>query len=298
MMRGDPNEEKARQIIGKVETLKAELENAVVVKDIERARQAYDEAIAALNTPLLGGAEHDVASEHPEFAGIGLARRAADLRDDLDRTAIRITGAEELKKAKANAQQLVNRLQKVSEEPDLDALSADLSAFMNNPVDPSAGPDPVLANRFQSLVSQVESMRNKIDTARASRERAATTDVVRKVQGGISPLINEKKFGEALALLDEMSEEHPDANLSAQRQRVEEALTVSWNAAVRNAASFYQESISPAHNEDERADRAKRMKQELQEVVDSFGVDGVVEKAKRLMADPTLLADGPEAYLE
>ena len=40
------------------------------------------------------------------------------------------------------------------------------------------------------------------------------------------------------------------------------------------------------------------MKQELQEVVDSFGVDEVVEKAKRLMADPTLLADGPEAYLE
>ena len=94
MMRGDPNEEKARQIIGKVETLKAELENAVVVKDIERARQAYDEAIAALNTPLLGGAEHDVASEHPNLLVLAWRVVLQICEDDLDKTAIRITGAE------------------------------------------------------------------------------------------------------------------------------------------------------------------------------------------------------------
>jgi hypothetical protein len=247
------------------------------------ARTAYDLAFAALTkTPQLGGA----IPMPPEEKGVvkDLALQAAALRSEIEPLLARISAIEAENGAEANMAGLKARCSTIGDEKtDLDQLERDLRAFIENPVDPRSGPSPSNAATFSRLVADANLRLPAIATERERRRNARVVAPVSLAGGEVDGLIQQDRFGDALALLDERAKKHPDADFNPLRNRVEDAAAKAWRSAKAQFDNRLADWKSPGATEGQRKTGLNSAKERMNLVIQHFGMPQYVDQARALL---------------
>lgn len=256
---------------------------AVANRRSTEARKAYDTAFSTLTkTPQLGGA----VPEPPQGAPVDrpLALQAAAMRGELEPFAERIAAIEKETLAEAGLAALKARCAALGDPAtDLDQLERDLVAYIANPVDPKAGPSAVNAAAFPRLVTDANLRLPQIATERDRRRQARAVVPVREAGGEIDGLIQQDRFGDALARLDALRTQFPEADFAPLRARVEDAAAKAWRSAKAQFDTRIADWKSPGAAESQRKTSLAAAKERMNLVVQRFGMPLYVDQARALL---------------
>lgn len=256
---------------------------AIVNRRGGEARKAYDQAIAALTkTPQLGGAIPMPPEEKPVVKDLAL--QASALRLEIEPLLARISAIEAENGAESNMAGLKARCATIGEpKTDLDQLERDLKAFIENPVDPKAGPNAANAATFARLVADANLRLPAITTERDRRRTARVIAPVKQADGEIDGLIQGERFGDALARLDALAKQHPDADFNPLRSRTEDAASKAWRSAKAQFDTRLADWKSPGATEGQRKVALNAAKDRMNVVIQRFGMPQYVDQARSLL---------------
>ncbi|TVR12201.1 MAG: hypothetical protein EA401_09645 [Planctomycetota bacterium] len=229
--------------------------------------------------------------DNPDLVSVRLAQSAFDLREQFESRRPRIQRVRQDMQARANFQRLNSRLNNLREEEDLNSLRADIDAFMDNPANPDAGPDVVMAERYRNnYVLPVRNQLLNVQMEQARRISAGTTDVVAAANRETDTHMRNHRYGDAVRLVDELSRRNPDANLREVRQKVLNGARQSWAAARNRAENFYAVASDPGSSSTARAQAREQTRLILLQVINNYGegvrgVDEFVQEARTLLQE-------------
>ena len=248
------------------------------------ARLAAKAALDALtNEPSLGGAIAAPSQEPPVIPD--LARRAYDLRQEIEAQNDRIKALEEENIAEANLVVLKARLSKLAEATtDIEQLDKDLQAFIDNPISPKSPAAPGIAERFLRPINEAKLQQPSLVSERQRRKDLRTTVPVRQAQVDTEPLVAEEKYGAALDKLAALAKENTEADFQPIVALVKDASANGWRSAKSQIETRIADWKSPASTEEQRTVALAAAKKRIDEVIERFGIPEYVDQARTMRA--------------
>jgi hypothetical protein len=175
---------------------------------------------------------------------------------------------------------------KISDLPEADLIELEKNAglFLKNPVEPPAGEREEYARDYPTLLQEVQSQIFRIEQEKERRLTAITGDQERLAHGEVIALVKQEQFKDALTKLDEYQGKYATANFESLRTFVDESATKAWESAEKYANSRYIDYNSPGIPKPIGEQALKDARTRMQQVIDRFGIDEYVDKAKALLA--------------
>lgn len=247
------------------------------------ARKAYEAALKPLiATPELGGAVAMPPEEKPVVRDLAL--RAFELRSEIEKINARIIEVQDENAAESHLGALKARFATLSDPAtDLDALEKDIQAYMENPVDPKAGASPVNAQTFSRLASEAKLRLASIATERDRRKTERTATPLRLAAVEVDGLIQQERFGEALAKLEELAGKNAGADFGPLKSQVEDSAEKAWRSAKAKVENHLADWRSPGATEGQRKAGLASAKERLNQVIQRFGIPTYVDQARTLL---------------
>ncbi len=281
--RGSEDRRLATEALGEAERQQELAKGAIANRRGSEARKAYDAAIAALTgTAQLGGA----VAAPPETKPVvkDLALRAFDLRTEVETLRERIAVVQAENAAASNLSALTSRFATLGEaSTDLDQLEKDVLAYVENPVDPKAGPSATSAATHARFATDARLRLASIATERERRKVARSSGPLRLAETETDGLIQQERFGDALAKLDALARENPDADFAALRAQVEDAAAKVWRSAKAQVETRLADWKSPGATEGQRKLALNAAKERLNQVIQRFGMPTYVDQARNML---------------
>lgn len=250
------------------------VEGALTRREADEAETLKDHAIRThLQIPVFGHADGSPNPDDPQIYNIKLAYDAHDLLKRLQATERDIKRIRQDNQAGLNFRHLIDQFGNLANVVDLDELERTTRAFIDNPVEPEAGPDQVLSNRYSNFVVQVQNRLVSIDQERNRRKAAATTDVVSQTLAEVDTLKRKERYGEALRLIDETSRRNPEADFTQMRSGLLKAANAAWLGARKRAIEEHRTATDLSNPPAVRQAALERSHAALQQVIDHFGGD-------------------------
>lgn len=281
--RESPDRQAAVQALAEAGHLAELARGAIANRRAAEARKAYDAAMAALTaTPQLGGAVEQPPEEPPVVRELAL--QAAALRGEVEPLAGRIAALEREAQAEGGLAALRTRVAAATDPAtDLDQLERDLLAYIANPVDPRSGPSGANAAAFPRQVADANLRLPQIVTERERRRVARTVLPVQQASGEVDPLIQQERYGDALARLDALAKQNPEADFGQLRLRVEDAAAKSWRSARAQFDNRIADWRSPGATESQRKASLAAAKERMNQVIQRFGMPQYADQARALL---------------
>jgi hypothetical protein len=272
LMKGDPVKDKAILALGQA---RAELISANSNLD-EGNPIAAKTAIAAAHKSL-----DEVSTTDGGAAKVELLARLAALED-------RAVQVERDVKVERNRRELIGRFGKIAvmEEVELTQLVKDGEAFLLNPVDPTSavGADGIVLAAYKNAIGEIQAQIPRADSELVRRTKASTTTIVSATLIQAEGLCQEERFAEALKIIAEAKEAHPQADLSGVENDVKDAAAKAWNTAKTFAdtrlADYKSKGLSEAMRNKARDDGKARM----QKIIDTWNLPEYVTQAEAILA--------------
>ena len=247
------------------------------------ARKAYEAALQPLiSTPELGGAVAAPPEEKPVVRD--LAFRAFELRSEIERINARIIEVQDENSAESQLAVLKGRFATLSDPAtDLDELEKDILAYMENPVDPKAGASLVNAETFRRQASEAKLRLAAIVTERDRRKAERTATPLRLAGVETDGLIQQERFGEALAKLQEQAANNAGADFGPLKAQVEDSAEKAWRSAKAKVDNHLADWRSRGASEGQRKAGLAAAKERLNQVIQRFGIPTYVDQARTLL---------------
>lgn len=261
------------------------LDNALAAHRPVEARRAYVAGLAALTgEPSLGGAATPLPVGDKRVV-VDLAQRALGLRTELEAKAAAVTAAEALAAVDSNLAAMRNRFARLGDAAtDLDALDHDAKAYCDNPVDPKASADPAAAATYQQQVSEVRLRIPEIATERNRRRIERVVVPVDRLRPAIADLLNQERYGDALARIAEAKAKAPEADFGQLTDEVNNTAANAWQNAKHYAETRLADWKSPGTTAEQRTRAVADARKRLRLVIDTYGVPDYVDQAKSMLS--------------
>jgi hypothetical protein len=274
LLRDDPRTRQAQAVVSKIR------HEDLTRIDAYLEHQQPQEAEAAI-------AEARKLIETTEaFTDPKIAPLAQDPKDELAKRDDRLARVKRDVKVQQNLTALRAQFEKLTEpETDLETLQKDAQSFLDNPVEWKAGGhNEDYIKTYSTEVNSIQVRMASIDSERTRRKDEKTTTPVQNARDAAKGLVEQEKFHEALALIDDAARKFPEANFADLRSWVEDSAQKDWAAAksvVENLYKDYEAIGSSAATRKEAIDKARAR---LHQVIDNFGIDQYVDEAKQMLA--------------
>ena len=268
--------ELARQFWRAANDLDKSVEKAISFKNADLAEERLDELSEILVQPVLGAGNPNPNPEDPAIGDFSLVPQAVEKIKSLDTYRAQIKRIRDDNAVDRNLKRsmaLFDQLRDAENDEAIDNIEIEVLRFTENPVEPDAGPDPIMKKRYEAQVMQVQSQLRKIEDERALRLRAVTVDVVREMNQSTQLLIQQDKYGEALRITDEKIREYPKADLGPIRQKVLDAAAEGWKTAKTVAEGNFRRATDAGSAAENRETALREAIKELEHVIDTFGSD-------------------------
>ena len=286
-MRVDPRANAAAQTLSEVDGLIRSIDNDLTLKAAAEAETKRMTALDLLDKSAeLGHASATPDANNPKLASAEYARQASERKDQLiTRIKERVERVERDGRVVANLRQVQSGFGRLStlSDAELTNFEKDTNNFMDNPVMPAAGRVEQYVNEYKPEISTVKVQLSRIEQEK-SRRLAAITDLpVQQARSQAAVLVQQEKFQEALSLIDELQRKYETANFTAVRQYVTDAAKQSWETAVAMANENYITYRAIGTTEEMRLAALKAARTRMEQVVERFGIDDYVDKAKQAL---------------
>ncbi len=281
----DPRRVAAEAVLHDTQEKLDQIRRGIETGNPDQARERYTAALKALD----GSRELGNAVETPnreQVVDLRLARRAYELRLEIEKLDPEITKASDIQRVQVNFESLTGRLAKLNAMPDadLDKLDKDLQAFCENPKEiGGARNDQALAD-FKDKITETKRFVAKVADERARRLAKVTTDQVTEATALVHPLVQLEKFQEAEAVIDERARKFPQADFAALRDYVAKASDKAWETVEKRVANYRIDYTAAGSSESVRAAARKAAIERLDAVIATWGKDSFITKAKDLKA--------------
>ena len=214
-----------------------------------------------------------------------VAQRKAELKKELAKLEDKVAKSERDARVADNRKMLLEQLAKLTDPAtDLDKLGLDCQAFVKNPVDTSAVPDPNLTTEFANAINDIQTRLTSIEVERNRRLAAVTTDVAQRVQLNVESLIKSEKFAEATKLIDENAAKYPKADLGRARTYVTDSAASAWTSVQGYVENRYKDYASPGITQTVRQKALAEAHARLDMVISTWGIDTFTTQARDLRA--------------
>jgi hypothetical protein len=285
-MRVDHRVSTATQALANSEGLIRSIESDIALKAPADAERKRLQAIAALDIPELGYAKATPDRNDPKFAGEAYAARAHELSEQL---ATRIKEQVERVERDASVAQNLRTIQggfarlQAMTDAELTNFEKDAANFMENPVMPAASRVERYLDDYKADISTVKVQLNRIQQEKSRRLSAITDLPVQQARGQAAVLVQQEKFKDALALVDDLQATFAGADLAPVRQYVEDAAKQAWETAEATAKENYQTYRSPGTTKDMAEASLQAARTRMEQVAERFGIEEYVAKAKEAL---------------
>lgn len=261
------------------------IESYIANRQPAAAKTAYDHALAVLT----GSAELGFAEQNPpqsdKLSSPKLAGFAYELRTQLqDQLKPRIERCERDLKAEENHRAMMTRFAAIPRltDAELDALEKDAIKFMDNPVEPEAGAGNVqYAADYQLFVTEAKVAMPKIAGERKKRLEAITTVPARQAMQDAHRLVQDRRFKDALAAIDETKRKNPEADITKVREFVEQSAKLAWERSLHDAEEHYKTFQASGTTAEQRPIEIEQARKLMREVIEKFGMDEYVSQAQQ-----------------
>lgn len=287
-VRVPPNVETARQTLSKVEVMIKSLETSLTtLRDPAAANSTREEALKLLqDSPELGYAKMDPDINDPKLSTPELARKAAGIKDALlgewkDRVE-KLERDVRVEKNKRRIQSGFAGLQNLKDE-ELGHFEREMNNFIDNPVLPGSGRNDAYVKEYDVDLAPVRTQVVKITDEKERRDRAITDQPVREAKGLAAIAVQQEKFQDGLAQIDELSRKYPTANFDGVRTYVRESAKMAWETALAAAEENYKTFTAPGTTKDMAEKSLAAARDRMQQVIDRFGIDEYVSQAREAL---------------
>ena len=214
-----------------------------------------------------------------------VAQRKAELKKELAKLEDKVAKSERDARVADNRKMLLEQLAKLTDPAtDLDKLALDCQAFVKNPVDTSAVPDPSLTTEFANAINDIQARLTSIEVERNRRTAAVTTDIAQRVQLDVESLIKAEKFADATKLIDENAAKYPKADLGRARTYVTDSAASAWTSVKGFVENRYKDYASPGITQTVRQKALAEAHARLDVVISTWGIDTFTTQARDLRA--------------
>jgi hypothetical protein len=319
----------ARQVLGQAERALDQLDDAIDRRDAERAEMQYQKALDWLALADIGNGEIENAPlNDPQYADPALVKAAWALRNEVtDRDG----ALQDLRQGQLVADN-INKVNsalagldlKLTEEPLVlsdpersfgilktraetvkkliaaaEVVFAQANAVLMNPVNPQAGPDEVLVDKYSS---QLTSLRSQLNNSQGAVDTLRRASIIGPEEGvlAISTVLREKMmYGRAVQMINVLADLYPDANLSSVKSQVISGAQAKWEFVRDIANGHFQDSRAPALAPAQRRAARNNALQALTDVIEQFtancdpglglepAIKNIVDEATRLRREYT-----------
>jgi hypothetical protein len=233
-------------------------------------KAAYDEALATLagipDLPVL-------AASKAQLSKSLAAREAAVLHAARE---VRVSD---------NRRAILAQLARLTDPAvDLARLAADAQAFVLNPVEPTAAPNPDYATEFASAVGDIQVRLASVNAELARRATAATTGAVQKIQLEVDALLKEEKFAAAETLVTEAAGTYPKADFAKVRKSIADSAASTWTSVEVYVDARFKDYASPGITATVRQQVLAEAKARLDGVISTWGIPTYISQAEALKA--------------
>lgn len=185
----------------------------------------------------------------------------------------------------ANLRTLQQQFARLMEpETDLAELDKQARAFADNPVNPGGSRSEDYRSQYSPAVNQIETKLSAIESERTRRKLEAETTPVEQARGKAKGLVEQGKYHEALATIDEAARKFPQANFTALRAWVEEDAQKNWAATKSVVLNLYADYDAIGSAQATRKEALEKAQARLKYVIENNGIDQYVAEAKELLA--------------
>lgn len=283
-MRVDPRVNVATQTLAEVDGLIRSIDNDITLKAAAEAETKRKQALELLDKSAeLGFASATPDANDPKLAGPAYALRANAQKEQLIKgIKARVERVERDTRVVTNLRQVQSGFGLIQSltDAELTNFEKDANNFMDNPVMPAAGRVEQYVNEYKSEISTVKTQLMRIDQEKTRRLAEITDLPVQQARGQSAVLVQQEKFQEALSLIDELQRTYEGANFTGVRQYVTDAAKQSWEAAAAMANENYTTYQAPGTTKDMAEASLKAARLRMEQVVERFGMDEYVSKAK------------------
>lgn len=240
-------------------------------RDPEVVKTALEQATGALvavpkDDPVLAA-----RCKEKEDLVVSLSLKMDELRQDV--------------RVELRGRELAARIAKVGDAAsDPARLLADIDAYLANPLDPGMGKRPDLEAKYRIATNEVRTRRASVEAEIVRRQGAATDVPVREARVRCDALIRDERFQQALDLLKEAGDRHPQADFGPLRLAVMDAAESSWRQVKTLVDNRLMDAANPTMSVQERAKAKDTARARLQGVIDGWGVPRYVDEARGLIA--------------
>lgn len=280
---GSPERQHAVTALSEASRQIALARGSVANRQGAQARAAYEAALRELSTsPLL----EETAKIPPGTKTFPeLSNRAAGIRAEAGNLLAAIRQAEADGAAEANLTALRTRLGRISDAAtDLDKLEHDLTAYCQNPVDPSAAADSTAVETYSRLVSEAKLRQSDIVRERERRYVERRVIPVTQVRLKTEGLITDERFGEALTVIEQAHAAHPEADFAPVQQAVNDDAAKAWRSAKAYVDTRLADAKASGTTENQRRASYNAARDRLNQVINRFGLETYVSQAKAILA--------------
>ncbi|MBA2482619.1 MAG: hypothetical protein H0V44_18305 [Planctomycetes bacterium] len=275
LLRDDEKMLRAKALLADIEHQDIQsIKNDLKVQQPESAKKTMEAARKKLSdAPDLGRPDIIPLAEE-------VKTKLADLEQDIERVKRDV-------RVQTNLRDLHLRFKVIGEMDNsgLDGLEALAKGFVDNPYDPNGGHSEQYTKTYRNEVNDIQTKLAAIETERNRRKTSATTIPIQEVREIAKNLIEQEKYQDAIAKLDDYGRKYPaaKADIDGIMAYVKDSADKNWQAAksmVQNAHADYMAIGSPATQRREAAERARAR---LRGVIDNYGIETYVSEAKELL---------------
>ncbi|MDA3959886.1 MAG: hypothetical protein PF961_03780 [Planctomycetota bacterium] len=264
-------------------------ETAIAKRQTESAKANIEAMNTVLTQPQLGSGSQ-ASPEDENIGDLAMAQRALEMLEEVPALKQRLQRVEDDNQASANFNNLRRQVGSLNDVKDLDALTQAINRFRENPVRPTEGSDPVLQERYKTMVDEMAAKLKDVSRERLTRLIKDTSQVVDTINLESQKYIAKGQYGMALSLVDEAAINSPQADLKGVRQKVLKAAESGWETDRGTAENLYKDAIAPGAGDAMRTGKIRQAIEVLQNVIDTYGKDvaeirGYVSDAERMMRE-------------
>ena len=253
--------------------------------DPDKAQEIFDQVNDSLRTELFGNGGEKINEDNPKLASAQHARRAKALLEEFDDAFARIDRVRQRVLVDNNLKMITNKLNTIGNlsDAELDELGRLIDGFRDNPLDPQLGdPSPIAQEEYSTHISRLTGKEQDVTQEKKRREDKRTTFVEKEVNSKVDKLMNQERFQSALDHIDKTAKENTDAELAPIRDRVVATARNKWEVTKKNAEGKYADGISATNNTDIRTKALKGAVEDMDKVIDDYGIDDYVREAREL----------------
>jgi hypothetical protein len=252
------------------------------------ARALYDQALKRLaDSSDLGNAQ---PNPNPDtVVSVPLAIKAYELKVKVEATDEEIKSVARKVAVDERYKGLSDRFAKLRDLDDtaLDLLDKDIQAFLENPVDAGGVRNETAVLEHSNAVGKAKNCLAPIALERETRLKTRTKDQERRVTEQVDGLVKGERFQEALALIDQSVRDWPLADFNRLRTFATETHDKAWAGVEQFISTKRKDANAPGVTDADRAGARTAARERLQRVIDSWGIETTVGKARDLLREFT-----------